>query len=244
VLKEFQNGKRLLEYRTLGNGDAMLSNLSPAGRGAVLLVTGISIFGFSDNLTLLVSDQVGVGQFHFSRSLFAIGMVALLGRLWGLSVVPQYWKPVLARTAFMVTSMLLYFGVMPMMPIAEAGAGLFTSPIFVLLFSIIFFKERIGWRRIFAVMIGSGGVLLVLRPGSAGFTIYHMLPCAGWSILCHGVHHHLPPSSRGESSGDPDEFYCQHRDSWRICHNGPDTLSRVCWTTGTGTIPVLRLAGR
>ena len=76
----------------------------------------------------------------------------------------------------MVTSMLLYFGVMPMMPIAEAGAGLFTSPIFVLLFSIIFFKERIGWRRIFAVMIGSGGVLLVLRPGSAGFNIYHMLP--------------------------------------------------------------------
>ena len=154
----------------------MLSNLSPASRGAVLLVTGISIFGFSDNLTLLVSDQVGVGQFHFSRSLFAMIMVALLGRLWGLPVVPRYWKPVLARTAFMVTSMLLYFGVMPMMPIAEAGAGLFTSPIFVLLFSSILFKERIGWRQILAVIIGSAGVLLVLRPGSAGFTVYHLLP--------------------------------------------------------------------
>ncbi len=154
----------------------MLKNLSPAGRGATLLVTGISIFGFSDNLTLLVSDQVGVGQFHFSRSLFAIIMVALLGRLWGLSVVPRHWKPVLARTACMVISMLLYFGVMPMMPIAEAGAGLFTSPIFVLLFSFIFFKERIGWRRILAVMVGSGGVLLVLRPGSAGFSVYHILP--------------------------------------------------------------------
>ena len=154
----------------------MLSNLSPASRGAVLLVTGISIFGFSDNLTLLVSDKVGVGQFHFSRSLFAMIMVALLGRLWGLAVVPRYWKPVLARTAFMVTSMLLYFGVMPMMPIAEAGAGLFTSPIFVLLFSIILFKERIGWRRILAVIIGSVGALLVLRPGSSGFTVYHLLP--------------------------------------------------------------------
>ena len=154
----------------------MLSNLSPASRGAVLLVTGISIFGFSDNLTLLVSDQVGVGQFHFSRSLFAMIMVALLGRLWGLAVVPRYWKPVLARTAFMVTSMLLYFGVMPMMPIAEAGAGLFTSPIFVLLFSSILFKERIGWRRIFAVIIGSAGVLLVLQPGGAGFSVYHLLP--------------------------------------------------------------------
>ena len=45
----------------------MLSNLSPASRGAVLLVAGISIFGFSDNLTLLVSDQVGVGLLHVSR---------------------------------------------------------------------------------------------------------------------------------------------------------------------------------
>ena len=44
----------------------------------------ISIFGFSDNLTMLVSDDVGVGQFHLSRSLFAIVMVAILGKLLGL----------------------------------------------------------------------------------------------------------------------------------------------------------------
>ena len=177
----------------------MLDKLSPESRGAALLVTGISIFGFSDNLTLLVSDQVGVGQFHFSRSLFAIMMVALLGRIWGLSVIPRYWKPVLTRTAFMVTSMLLYFGVMPMMPIAEAGAGLFTSPIFVLLFSFIFFKERIGRRRILAVMIGSAGVLLVLRPGSAGFSIYHLLPVLAGAAYAMGsiiTYRHL----RDESS--------------------------------------------
>ena len=155
---------------------AWLKGISPAALGAVLLVSGISIFGFTDNLTLLVSDQVGVGQFHFSRSLFALLLVALLGRTFGLSVIPQYWKPVLARTSFMVTAMLLYFSVMPMMPIAEAGAGLFTSPIFVLFFSIIFFKERIGWRRIVAVMLGTCGVLLVLRPCGHGFSIYQLVP--------------------------------------------------------------------
>jgi drug/metabolite transporter (DMT)-like permease len=62
------------------------------------------------------------------------------------------------------------------MPIAEAGAGLFTSPIFVLIFSTIFFKERIGWRRIAAVIIGSCGVLLVLQPGADGFTFYQIMP--------------------------------------------------------------------
>ena len=155
---------------------AWFNQIAPSTKGAVLLVSGISVFGFSDNLTLLVSDQVGVGQFHFSRSLIAIFMVIVIGRIFGLGVWPKNWKPVLARTVFIVTSMLLYFSVLPMMPIAEAGAGLFTSPIFVLVFSAVLFREKIGWRRIMAVAIGSTGVLLVLKPGGDGFTIYHLMP--------------------------------------------------------------------
>ena len=72
------------------------AKISAESQGAILLVAGISIFGFSDNLTMLVSDDVGVGQFHFSRSLFAIFLVAILGKLLGLSVVPKLWKLVLS----------------------------------------------------------------------------------------------------------------------------------------------------
>ena len=154
----------------------MLQKFTPTTQGAILLVSGISIFGFSDNLTLLISNRVSVGQFHFSRSLIAILMVIGLGRIFRLSVVPKYWTPVFIRTFFMVISMLLYFGVMPMMPIAEAGAGLFTSPIFVLIFSKFFFKEHIGWRRILAVIVGSLGVLMIIKPGSEGITIYQVMP--------------------------------------------------------------------
>ena len=99
----------------------MFDRLSDASKGAVFLVSGISIFGFSDNLTLLVSDTVSVGQFHFSRSLIAMFMVIIAARLFGMPVLAKLWKPIAARTVFMVTSMLLYFGAMPMMPIAEAG---------------------------------------------------------------------------------------------------------------------------
>jgi len=153
-----------------------LHRTSPENRGAFLLVLGISIFGFSDNLTLTVSDQVGVGQFHFSRSLIAIVIIAVFSRIFGYALTPVLWGPILARTGFMVFAILLYFSVMPMMPIAEAGAGLFTSPIFVLLFSSLFFKEKIGWRRLLAVFMGTIGVLLILQPGQAGFSTYHMLP--------------------------------------------------------------------
>ena len=154
----------------------MFDQLSDASKGAIFLVSGISIFGFSDNLTLLVSDTVSVGQFHFSRSLIAIFMVIIAARLFGMPVLAKLWKPIAARTVFMVTSMLLYFGAMPMMPIAEAGAGLFTSPIFVLLFSAILFSERIGIRRILAVAVGSLGVWCVLQPGAEGVKIYQLMP--------------------------------------------------------------------
>ena len=154
----------------------LLSQLPASSRGALLLVTGISVFGFTDNLTLGVSDTVGVGQFHFSRSIIAVVFVFLLSRLFRLSVVPKNLKAVAVRTIFIVLSMLLYFSVLPMMPIAEAGAGLFTSPVFVLLFSIVIFRERVGWRRILAVAVGSAGVLLVLKPGAEGFSVYHLLP--------------------------------------------------------------------
>ena len=164
----------------------MLSRLKTSARGAILLVTGISIFGFTDNLTLLVSKEVSVGQFHFSRSAIVGFMVFGVARLFRMSVVPRYWKPVIIRTCFMVTSMLLYFGAMPMMPIAEAGAGLFTSPIFVLVLSAFIFGEKIGWRQVLAVAIGSCGVLLVLQPGSNGFSVFQLMPIMAGACYAFG----------------------------------------------------------
>ena len=153
-----------------------LAKTSPENQGAFLLVLGVAIFGFADNLTLMVSDQVGVGQFHFSRSIITLGLVVIFSHIFGYSLRPKLWLPLLARTGFIVFAMLIYFSVIPMMPIAEAGAGLFTSPIFVLLFSSFLFKEKIGWRRTFAVFIGTIGVLLIIQPGIGGFSIYHLLP--------------------------------------------------------------------
>ena len=153
-----------------------LAKTSPENQGAFLLVLGVAIFGFADNLTLMVSDQVGVGQFHFSRSIITLVFVVIFSRIFGYSLRPKLWRPLLARTGFIVFAMLIYFSVIPMMPIAEAGAGLFTSPIFVLLFSSFLFKERIGWRRTFAVFIGTLGVVLIIKPGLGGFSIYHLVP--------------------------------------------------------------------
>ena len=61
---------------------------------------------------------------------------------------------VAVRSAVQAASMLLYFGSLPFMPIAQVGAGLFTAPLFVLLFSAALFGHRIGPRRLVAVALG------------------------------------------------------------------------------------------
>lgn len=51
------------------------------------------------------------------------------------------------------------------LPLAEAYALIFLLPIFVTVFSRIFLKEAIGWKRWSAVVVGLLGTLLVVRPG-------------------------------------------------------------------------------
>jgi drug/metabolite transporter (DMT)-like permease len=72
--------------------------------------------------------------------------------------------------------MTLFFSVLSFLPVALAGAGLFTSPVFVLLFSVFIFRMRPGWRRILAVVLGSVGVWFVLRPDTQNFQLIQILP--------------------------------------------------------------------
>ncbi|TMV36711.1 EamA/RhaT family transporter, partial [Thioclava sp. BHET1] len=61
------------------------------------------------------------------------------------------------------------------MPLANITAVLQALPLAVTLGAAVVFGERIGWRRAVAVMIGLIGVLVIIRPGSSGFS--------GWSLL-------------------------------------------------------------
>ena len=132
--------------------------------------------GLSDNLVRLVSDQVGLGQYHFLRSAMSIAIFLCLRPFLHFQLQPINWRPVFWRTLCLSLSMTLFFSVLSFLPVALAGAGLFTSPVFVLVFSFLFFGVRPGWRRIVAVICGSLGVFLVLRPDAQSFHLFQLLP--------------------------------------------------------------------
>ena len=146
--------------------------------GGLLILASMAILGLSDNLFYFTQDVMGLGQFHALRAFLSILLLVPFALLMNISLRPLRWRQTLARTVLITIAMILYFGSLPIMSVAEAAAGLFTSPIFVLLFTAILYKEAIGWRRISAVAIGTIGVIIVLRPGSNGFQLLQLMPVA------------------------------------------------------------------
>ena len=73
------------------------------------------------------------------------------------------------RGAALLGSSLFFISGLRFLPIAEASATGFVSPLFVTALSIVFLGESVGLRRWLATAAGLIGVLIILRPGSSAF---------------------------------------------------------------------------
>jgi len=95
----------------------------------------------------------------------------------------------LMRAMALLASSLLFISSLRFLPIAEASATSFVSPLFVTALSIFFLGESVGLRRWVATAVGLIGVLIVLRPGTnafhpaAFFPIISALAWAGTLIM-------------------------------------------------------------
>ncbi|NPD14578.1 DMT family transporter [Xinfangfangia sp. D13-10-4-6] len=123
-----------------------------------------AMIGFSDNYVREIADDTGLWQFHLTRSLMALMLMALVAIPLGLRLRPRNPLAVAARASLQGIAIIIYFGAIAFMPVAVAAAGLFTAPIFVLLISRLVYGEHIGPARIIAVLLGFAGVVLVLGP--------------------------------------------------------------------------------
>lgn len=154
--------------------------LSNTMQGALCAVLGMALLGFIDNFVKLLAQDIGLWQFHFSRSVFVLLILGTMALYFGWTLRPKRLWAVALRSFFTATSMVLYFGAVAVLPIAQVGAGLFTAPIFVLIISAVFYRMPIGGWRVFAVCLGFLGVILLLRPNADAFSWFSLIPvCAG-----------------------------------------------------------------
>jgi len=84
-----------------------------------------------------------------------------------------------ARAVLTTGSAVMFITALRFLPVAEATAINFVSPLFITALSIPLLGEQIGVRRWTAALVGFAGVMLVVQPGSDAFSLASFLPmCA------------------------------------------------------------------
>lgn len=154
-------------------------NISESAKPAVMMVGAMLMIGIVDSYIVLLSQYIGLWQFHAARSAVGLPLIILVAALGLASLRMQRPVWVLVRSVALGLSMLCYFGALGIMPVAEALAGQFTHPLFVLLLTICLTGQRVGLWRGLATLVGFAGVLLVLQPNPADFDPMILLPVLG-----------------------------------------------------------------
>jgi len=140
-------------------------------RGIALILASTVFLGISDVTAKYLSATLPSIEIAWIRFLvFALIMspamvpgsplFALQSRRPGLQVM---------RGVALLGSSLFFISGLRFLPIAEASATGFVSPLFVTALSIIFLGESVGLRRWIATAVGLIGVVIILRPGSGAF---------------------------------------------------------------------------
>lgn len=110
--------------------------------------------------------QVGWGRWLF-QLIFLLPPVLILYRkqFWP---IPRFWLQ-LVRAGLMIAATITFFWGIARIPLADATAVLFIGPLMVVVLSALILKESVGPRRWMAVGVGFFGMLLIVKPGAAGF---------------------------------------------------------------------------
>jgi drug/metabolite transporter (DMT)-like permease len=155
------------------------SDINRPMAAAATMLGAMFIIGFVDNFVATAGQTIGLWQFQILRFALALPLVFGLSLLGMGTVRPRHAGRVLARSFFVAMAILLYFGSLSFMPIAQAVAGFFVSPIFVLLINVFVMKQKVGPWRWGAVAVGFMGILLVVRPESGSFSLWMLMPVLG-----------------------------------------------------------------
>lgn len=131
---------------------------------ALAVLVYASVIGYTDNYVRVIALDGGLWQFHATRAGMALPILAVAALIIGFRLRPVNPGAVLARSAIHGAAMMIYFGALAFLPVAQVAAGLFTAPIFVLLIQRFGYGVAISGWQVMAVAMGFAGVVIVLGP--------------------------------------------------------------------------------
>ena len=156
------------------------------------MALAMTSFVTNDALVKYVSESLPATQLIFIRGLFATALLLAvahaLGALrtrpaaahGGLSTILS--RPVVVRSVLDALATVTYLTSLFHLPLGNATAINMATPLFITLFAVMMFGERVGPARWLAIASGFAGVLLIVQPAAEGFNAYALL-CLGGTLL-------------------------------------------------------------
>ena len=143
----------------------------------ILMIAAMGCFTLADLLIKIASRTLPVGQIMI---MLGIGSSLVFWGLMRLKRDPIYFTP-LRQPAVMLRNVGDFAGALGMclalayVPISTIGAVLQTVPLMITAAAAVFLGERVGIRRLSAILVGFAGTLFILQPGSADFDLMVVL---------------------------------------------------------------------
>ncbi len=140
-------------------------------RAALLMFASTVFFAFMVLAIRLASEQLHSFEVAFFRSFF--GMLAALPLLHrhGIGLLKTQQLPrYIVRCILGTAAMFCGFWAIANLPLAHAVSLSYSSPLFVTIAAALWLGEQVRARRWSAVVAGFIGVLVIVRPGTEGFS--------------------------------------------------------------------------
>lgn len=187
-----------------------LSALSPTQLGALCAAIAVTFFSFNDTLMKFLSGSYALHQVVLFRSAIGLGIViAVIAPLTDGWAVPRTkrLRVHMVRALCVVAANMTFFLVLAAMPLADAVAIFFVSPLLITIFSVVFLGEHVGARRWSAIAVGFIGVMVMMRPGTQSFQFASLLPLL--AAVFYASIHILTRKIGGTESAATMAFYIQ-----------------------------------
>lgn len=158
------------------------AEIQPANhaRGMAVMVVAVLLLPLIDAIGkwLAMMDDMPPATIAFLRFFFQLAMMfAILMVSGGFKAFrTSHLAGNLTRGAMLGFGGLCFFAAVKYMPIADALAVFSAEPLILTLFSAVFLKEKVGWRRFSAVGVGLIGTMIVIQPSFEVFGVVSLLP--------------------------------------------------------------------
>ena len=164
--------------------------MSPAKLGAICAAVSVVFFSINDVAIKFLSGGYALHQVVLIRSVIGLilvmAVIAPLTDGWAIARTKRLKMHVVRGLCVVFANMTFFLG-LAAMPLADAVAIFFVSPLLITIFSVVFLGESVGPRRWAAIAVGFVGVLIMMRPGTDAFQLASLLPL--FAAFCYaGIH--------------------------------------------------------